>query len=154
MTIFIVRHASAGARSAWTDDDALRPLDERGTAQSLAVCELIAPMGCTALVSSPALRCTQTLGALSERTGITVSVDDRLAEDSPFEPALALLEDCPEGTVACSHGDLIPAVVAAMLRRGMVVEGVVGKVRKGSVFAIERRAGRFTTARHWSRPGT
>ena len=125
MTLFVVRHASAGDRSTWIGDDSLRPLDERGVAQSLAVCDLIAPLGCTTLVSSPALRCVQTLAPLSERTGLDVVTDDRLAEDSPFEPALGLLEDCPDGTVTCSHGDLIPDLIGAMLRRGMVLDGAV-----------------------------
>lgn len=153
MTLFVVRHASAGDRSTWIGDDSLRPLDERGVAQSLAVCDLIAPLGCTTLVSSPALRCIQTLAPLSERTGLDVVTDDRLAEDSPFEPALGLLEDCPDGTVTCSHGDLIPDLIGAMLRRGMVLDGAVTKVKKGSVFGIERRAGRFVAARFWARPG-
>jgi len=154
VTLFIVRHASAGDRSTWTRDDLLRPLDERGITQSLAICRLIAPMGCTSLVSSPAVRCTQTLEPLAAETGRPIEIDDRLVEDAPFEPVLALLEDRADGAVVCSHGDVIPAVIDAMVRRGIVLLDEVRKVRKGSVFAIERNSGRFVTARHWSRPGT
>lgn len=154
VTLFIVRHASAGDRSTWIGDDLLRPLDQRGIAQSVAICRLIGPTRCTSLVSSPAVRCTQTLEPLAAETGLPVEIDDRLVEAAVFEPVLALLEDCADGTVVCSHGDVIPAVVDAMMRRGMVLLDEIRKVKKGSVFAVERESGRFVTARHWSRPGT
>lgn len=149
-----MRHASAGDRSAWVGEDRLRPLDARGWEQSLVIADLIVPMGCAALISSPAIRCIQTLKPLASKSGLHVEVDERLAEGADSGPFLSFLEACEDGTVLCSHGDLIPAALEVMVRHGLTIDEKVKKVRKGSVFAIERELGRFTTGRHWSRPGS
>ena len=39
MSIFLVRHAKAGKRSHWDREDALRPLDDVGRRQALALAE-------------------------------------------------------------------------------------------------------------------
>ena len=39
MAIFLVRHAKAGSRSAWTDSDSTRPLDDSGLRQATAIAQ-------------------------------------------------------------------------------------------------------------------
>jgi phosphohistidine phosphatase SixA len=73
------------------------------------------------LLSSPYLRCRQTLEPLGERLGLEVIDDLRLAEGQPFEPALDLVNEAADGTVLCTHGDLLPAVVSALVRRGALL---------------------------------
>ena len=52
MTVLLLRHAWAGERDEWSGDDMLRPLDERGRLQALALRELSQrPIG--RIVSSP-----------------------------------------------------------------------------------------------------
>lgn len=118
MVVAFVRHAHAGSRSAWTDDDKLRPLSEKGRRQAQGLVSLLRPNGIVALIASPYLRCIQTLEPLGLAAGVPVTVDDRLAEDTPFEVTLSLLEHVEEGTVLCSHGDVIPATIDALVRRG------------------------------------
>ena len=73
----------------------------------------------SALVSSPSLRCVQTLEPLADRLGLKIEIDQRLAEDSPLKAALAAASEAPDRAVLCSHGDVIPELIEALVRRGM-----------------------------------
>lgn len=115
---FVVRHAKAGSRHKWDGDDRERPLSAAGWRQAEAIAERLADEPVTALVASPFVRCVQTLEPLAERLGLTVRADGRLAEGASFEDSLALLVESGPGAVLCSHGDVIPELVGAIMRRG------------------------------------
>ena len=157
MPLFLVRHAKAGKRSKWLEDpandndDRKRPLDEKGILQAAAVAERLADFAPTLLLSSPFTRCIQTLEPLGATLAITVTSDERLAEDNPFEPILELLESCPDNAVLCSHGDMIPMVTDALERRGMVVTGMRDS-RKASVWVLERQKSIFVRGHAWPPP--
>jgi 8-oxo-dGTP diphosphatase len=126
MLIHLIRHAHAGSRSAWDGDDEQRPLSTRGEGQAKAVAAALAGEGIDELWTSPSLRCRQTLAPLAEATGREVQVVDVLDEGNDGPPALdALLAAALDGrtVAACSHGDVIPAVVAAATRRGAELDG-------------------------------
>lgn len=116
MSLTLLRHASAGKRTAWSGDDRLRPLDKRGRAQALALRDLLTARGVERVLSSPYLRCTQTVAPL----GLEIVLDERLAEGAPVEATLALLQGLTNA-VACTHGDVIEAVVGRSLRKGGAV---------------------------------
>jgi 8-oxo-dGTP diphosphatase len=120
VTVYFVRHAKAGHRSRWDGDDRERPLSRAGRHQAKLIAARLAARSTTTLVSSPFARCMQTLEPLATLTGATVVADDRLAEEQPFEPVLALLADLPDASVLCSHGDVIPETIAALERRGLL----------------------------------
>ena len=151
MPLYVVRHAHAGSRSAWLEDDRLRPLSDKGWLQAKAIAERIAPLGPTVLLTSPYLRCQQTLEPLGELCGLTVQHDARLEEDSPLERSLAAIEDAPDNAVLCSHGDVIPTLVKALGASGMRVQGAP-EWGKGSVWVLERHGGRFVNAHAWAPP--
>jgi len=121
VTQYLVRHAKAGQRSEWRDDDAVRPLSKSGRRQADAVADRLANQVAGPLLSSPFLRCRQTLEPLARRIGLEVMDDVRLSEGQPFEPALELLESAPDGSVLCVHGDLLPELIGALVRRGAVL---------------------------------
>lgn len=135
--LFLVRHAKAGNRSEWDGNDSSRPLTGKGRRQSVAIAEAVAPLAAGVLVSSPAVRCVQTLEPLASRLGIATVIDDRLAEGAGFEGALQLLADLPDGSVLCSHGDVIPETIDALVRRGCVIIGEP-EWRKASVWRLRR----------------
>ncbi len=89
--VYLVRHAKAGERRVWTGDDVARPLSRQGWKQAHAVSERLAGKGVSTIHSSPYVRCVQTVEPLAELIGTEITIDDRLAEDSPFEPVLDLL---------------------------------------------------------------
>jgi 8-oxo-dGTP diphosphatase len=143
--VFLVRHAKAGSRSAWQGDDDERPLTKSGHAQAKALADRLDGEGVTSLLSSPTLRCVQTLEPLAERVGSTVQIDKRLAEGTPFEQVLVLLEEVEDGAALCSHGDVIPEVIDALIRRGLEVT-TEPQWRKGSVWILARDGDRFVSA--------
>jgi len=79
MTVILLRHASAGDRTAWQGDDRLRPLDERGRKQALELVGRLRARGVERVVSSPYVRCTQTVAPL----GLEIVPDERLAAGAP-----------------------------------------------------------------------
>jgi len=121
--LYVVRHAHAGTRGEWDGPDEERPLSERGRRQARALVETLAEAGVTRLVSSPYRRCIQTLEPLAEVSGLAVVVDDRLAEGTGFAPAMDLAEELSsEPAVLCSHGDVIPDLLEALVRRGLELQ--------------------------------
>jgi 8-oxo-dGTP diphosphatase len=149
--IYLVRHAKAGERSGWTDDDTLRPLSKQGWKQSRAVAQRLAGKGISTIHSSPYVRCVQTVEPLAELVGTEIRIDDRLAEESPFEPVLDLLAEVDSHAVLCSHGDVIPATIEALVRRGMEVESTVDW-RKATVWVLRRKGERITKGKVWPPP--
>jgi 8-oxo-dGTP diphosphatase len=147
MVVAFVRHAHAGSRSTWTEDDRLRPLSLKGRGQAAGIAATLQSLDITALLSSPYLRCIQTLEPMSDTTDIPITIDDRLAEDTPFEATLSLLEHVADGAALCSHGDVIPATIDALVRRGMLIEGPA-VLRKGSMYLLHREGGRFSRAEY------
>ena len=148
--IFLVRHAKAGSRAAWVDDDAMRPLIEEGREQARIIAARLAPLHPVRLVSSPYLRCRQTLEPLGELLSVPVEPTEALREGVDTDVALAFLEGLADGTVACSHGDVIPAVLKRLEWHGLDIVDWPD-TRKGSVCRLERHAGRFVRA-HFSPP--
>lgn len=156
-TIYLVRHAKAGDRSSWPSDDALRPLSGKGRRQAIAITdrlfELIATQGDAQLISSPYIRCMQTLQPLAARLYSSVTPDPRLAEGVDCEGALELIATLPHGSVLCSHGDLIPELMAALQRRHTAIIGEPDW-RKGTVWVLARRNSDIIEASVWPPPNT
>lgn len=151
--LYLVRHAKAGARREWGDDDRLRPLAEAGRRQSESLARRLHPLAVGGeVVSSPYTRCVQTLQPLATLLGTEVRTDARLAEDTGFAPALELLDELAENSVLCSHGDVIPEVVDALQRRGCLVIGEPDW-RKASVWVLRRNEfGQWVEATAWPPP--
>jgi 8-oxo-dGTP diphosphatase len=152
--LFVVRHAKAGERRVWAGDDIDRPLSKKGRKQADLVGRRLAESGATTLFSSPYTRCIETLEPLASRIGVDVVVDRRLCEFEPFEPVLELIAEAPDGSVMCSHGDVIPATVAALERRGADFQ-TPADWRKASVWVLGRNKKRnIVTATVWPPPVT
>jgi 8-oxo-dGTP diphosphatase len=154
VTVYLVRHAKAGQRSAWDGDDRQRPLSKNGRGQAGLLAERLAGVAPTELVASPFLRCVQTLEPLAALTGAQITTDDRLAENEPFEPVLDLLSTSPDGAVLCTHGDIIPDAIGALERRGMRIRSAPDW-RKATVWLLERDGdGTFVRATVWAPPAS
>lgn len=115
-----MRHVKAGDRARWGDrPDIERPISAGGARQAEALARRLAGEGVARLVSSPYVRCRQSLEPLAEQVGLAIETDERLAEEQPLERVLSLVAELPSRTVLCSHGDIIPELIAALVRRGM-----------------------------------
>lgn len=152
MAVFLVRHAKAGSRSDWPADDVLRPLSKSGRRQADALARRLAPLTHGPLISSPFVRCVQTLEPLADAGHRIVQTDERLAEEASFGGALELIAGAVDGTVLCSHGDVIPATLAALERRGATIVSDPDW-RKATVWVLERdQSGAVTSATCWPPP--
>jgi broad specificity phosphatase PhoE len=136
MRLFVVRHVKAGDRSRWEGPDQERPASKPGRAQAAAIADRLEPEKVSAVISSPALRCIQSVEPLADRLGLKVEVDERLAEDSALKAVLAVVNDVPDRAVLCSHGDVIPELIEALVRRGMEVT-TPRDWRKATVWVLE-----------------
>jgi 8-oxo-dGTP diphosphatase len=127
VSVILLRHASAGDRDAWAGDDVLRPLDERGRTQALALRDELRARGVQRVFSSPYVRCMQTVAPL----GLEIVPDERLAEGAQVEATLALLHDLDDA-VACTHGDVIEGVLGRSLKKGagIVLDGALHEVEE------------------------
>jgi len=119
--LILLRHAKALPRSGWKQDDALRPLDESGRADAAALTGLLACFAPAArVVSSPALRCLQTVRPYAELTGGTVQAAPALhAQSSRTDggaSTAALIADAVaagQPTVFCAHRENLPGLMSA-----------------------------------------
>jgi len=136
VSIFVVRHAKASSRREWVGDDRLRPLTTSGRRQAAMLAERLRDETVTGLWSSPYLRCTETLAPLGRRLDRPVVDEPRLAEGAAFESTLELLREVGDGAVLCSHGDVIPDLVQALVRRGTVLR-TPPDWRKASVWVLD-----------------
>ena len=125
MTSVLVRHASAGDRDDWDGDDRLRPLDARGRRQAEELVELLGPLEVRRVVSSPYARCIETVEPLAEARGLSVELDDRLAEGAG-QAAYALVQE--DGIVCCTHGDVVVDLLGRGLKKGSAVVLKAGEV--------------------------
>ncbi len=147
MTIHLVRHAKAGDRDAWEGPDDLRPLSKAGRKQAATLADRFEVRAITRIVSSPSVRCRQTVQPLAERTRLPVLLDERLAEGASVEDGLALVHELlDEEAVLCTHGDVLPAILLRLEQAGVSLHG--DRVDKGSAWALEVVDGAVRAAHH------
>jgi 8-oxo-dGTP diphosphatase len=116
--VYLVRHASAGHRASWQGDDELRPLDERGRRQAEALVTQLAGRDFSRILSSPYVRCMQSVEPLAAARGLEVEAVDALAEGAGEAAALELFRSLDAPAVACVHGDLAAALLGETLKKG------------------------------------
>ena len=138
MILHLVRHAKAAIRSDHVGSDRGRPLVERGELQAkeLAVRSMFNAV--SRIMSSPAVRCIETVRPLAERLGLVVEEDERLNEgqDPSVVFELAAAHDLQGGDIVlCSHGDLIPEALHLATMRGVELIGPA-LVEKASTWSV------------------
>ena len=125
--LILLRHASAGKRAAHPDDTR-RPLDAEGAAAARLLADLLACFAPRArVISSPALRCVETVRPYAARFGGSVeaeaalavpgrSGDHSLARTSLGDTVAPLIRDLVAArrpAVVCLHRENLPQALAA-----------------------------------------
>ena len=142
MQVTIVRHARAISKRQWSGPDHLRPLDEIGQRHALKLVDTLAVTPIRRLLSSPALRCRQTLEPLARRTGLPIETAELLAAHGDARAVLAGLDrDVLANAVLCTHGEVMRPLLRQLRRRQVVIVGEAGArgwlLRKGVVWHLE-----------------
>ncbi len=147
--VHVIRHAEAGDRERWAGPDEARPLGEGGRRQAEHLTVLYADQPFVQLISSPFLRCVQTLEPLAQARGLSIDVRDELAEGQPWEYlAKVILEAEAEGSTAiCVHGDVFRGLMNDLFERG-IVRRVDRSFGKGATWVLEVRDGAVVSARY------
>jgi len=150
--LYLVRHAKAGSRHDFSGNDRLRPLSNAGSRQADALVERLVEAGVKHFVSSPYIRCVQTLEPTAAAVGAKVETDERLSEGHSSAAVLELIGEMPDGSAICSHGDVIPETIEALERRGCEFLSEPDW-RKGSVWVLDRGPdGEIVSAEAWPPP--
>ena len=124
--LILLRHARAVAKGGWERSDAVRPLDDSGRSDAKTLADLLA---CFApqprVISSPALRCTDTVRLFAQLTGAKLReepvlyVHGREAKSGAAGPGItALIREAiasGEPTVICAHRENLPVLQEAAL---------------------------------------
>jgi 8-oxo-dGTP diphosphatase len=127
--MLLVRHAQAGDRDAWTDDDRVRPLDRRGRRQADALVGLLESYAIAAILSSPYRRCVETVHPLAAALGLVVEERDELGEEQQGTAGVALMRSLAgRDVLVCGHGGLETSVLDDAPRW-----------RKGATFVLDER---------------
>jgi 8-oxo-dGTP diphosphatase len=151
VNLFVVRHAKAGDREKWTDPDELRPLTKPGRRQAEGLVDLLAGDRITKVVSSPYVRCVQTVEPLAKSRDLPVELDDALAEGARLEDVHALIERVGDGAVLCTHGDVFWDLIGDLARRG--VSGAdPDLMKKGATWVLEGDDAAFSRATYLPPP--
>jgi 8-oxo-dGTP diphosphatase len=134
--IYFVRHAHAGTRTLNLDDH-LRPLSAIGQYQAQVLAEVLEPSVVGDILSSPFVRCVDTLGPLAAGRGCQVLLTDALTEGAEIEPLRRLLEEVPSGSVLCTHGDVLHGFIESLAPSTIDI-GEFGCFDKGVVWVLSR----------------
>jgi 8-oxo-dGTP diphosphatase len=144
--VLLIRHAHAGTRRDWLGDDKLRPLTQKGYRQAVTLVRRLEGWAPDRILSSPYVRCVQTVQPLADDLGLKVEEASELAEGSG-SAALSLVRGLADHRVAlCTHGDVIPDVLVALADEDRLDLGPAPHQAKGSTWVLESRRGRFVKA--------
>jgi 8-oxo-(d)GTP phosphatase len=153
MPVLLVRHAQALPRSTWQGDDRARTLSARGRRQAQALVPLLSEFKPRQVFSSPYVRCVETVAPFAEATGVEVEVVEALAEGDGRAAVELVRSLARREVLLCSHGDIIPEVLAALANGDGLDLGRNPRHAKGSVWVLESRKDRFVKAKYLRPPG-
>jgi 8-oxo-dGTP diphosphatase len=112
--LYLVRHGHAGNKPTWNGPDSQRPLSPTGRRESVGLIVRLRAEPIGRILSSPALRCQQTVQPLAEQRRLAVELDQRLAVEADLEQVTGMVFNPALGdAVLCSHGELIGQLLRA-----------------------------------------
>ncbi|MCI0425080.1 MAG: NUDIX hydrolase [Actinobacteria bacterium] len=151
-TLRLLRHVDAGDRGGWRGDDTQRPLSNKGRRQASVTADKLATAEIDRVLTSPYVRCIESVAPLAVATGVEIEIDQRLAEDEVSDAAYDLVLDVVGyNAVICSHGDVIVGVLRRLRRQGLAIK-TSPECAKGSIWEIDVDGGKFTDARYLPPP--
>ncbi|TMB66819.1 MAG: histidine phosphatase family protein [Chloroflexi bacterium] len=152
MPIYVVRHAKAGDRADWEGDDRLRPLTKSGRRQAEGLAAWLKKEPIDAILSSPYVRCLQTVEPLAEARKLPIEARKDLEEGSGGDSLVRLVGQFKgRNIVLCTHGDLVEEFLEQLVEQGLVPRGRAN-MEKGSTWVVEETGGKITGARYVAAP--
>jgi len=118
--LVVVRHARSRSRSSWPNADPLRPLNPRGRERAKALIPMLAAYGVTRVVTSPSVRCLDTVLPYAVAAGKRARLKSGLSEEGFAEQPdrapyhLTRLLERGNAAVVCSHGPVLPVLLGRL----------------------------------------
>ena len=148
----LIRHAEAGKRERWRGDDRLRPLSKKGRRQALALVDQLAAVPVERVLSSPYVRCVESVEPLARARRLAVEQSEALAEGAGLGALLGLVKELAGSSAAlCTHGDLMDEATDLLVGQGVIRPEEV-RYQKGGTWLLEEKAGRLLAARYLPAP--
>lgn len=144
MRLLGIRHGKAGRRESWNPTDVERHLTVDGWSQAQRIAELFSGVSFDTIFSSPYPRCIETVEPLGKYVDVDIKPDERLSESTSINALQSfLLSLDPESSyVACTHGNVIPAIVELLVGREVGALPDALPCAKGSIWDIRIEKGR------------
>jgi len=143
---YLVRHADAGDKLHWSGPDEQRPLSDIGRREADGLVSLLASFPIARIVSSPAVRCRQTMEPLADRRHLQLDIDTAVAVGADLDRVVELLvHPGADGVAWCSHRELIAPLIIR-LREGGAPIGDDAAWSKGSVWVFDVADGAIARA--------
>lgn len=148
-TVYLVRHAHAGDKKKWRKADAVRPISTKGQEQVASLTTRLVRTPITDVISSPSLRCEQSVGPLAARLGLHVKSVGALRRESPPDKVIRLIrKQRGKRTVMCSHGETIGPLIQRLAEDPNVDFRGPLEWPKGSIWVLTTRRKRIVKARY------
>lgn len=116
--LVVLRHGQAHPRKQWSEDDRLRPLAPAGRDEALALAPLLTAYGVASVVTSPSVRCVETVLPYAGAAGLPLREAPVLTEEDATPDGVrrlvASLLDARSPVVLCTHRPVLPHVLAAL----------------------------------------
>jgi phosphohistidine phosphatase SixA len=152
MAAYIVRHAKAGDREVWEGDDRLRPLTKAGHRQAQALAESLRNERIDKILSSPYVRCMQTVEPLATAVQLPIEPSQDLEEGAGASRVIRLIERFKgRNIVLCTHGDVVEELVEKLIERGLVSRARASN-EKGGTWVLDEQDGKITRAKYLPAP--
>ena len=146
--LLLVRHAHAGDKGHWQGPDTLRPLSGAGQGEAAGLVVRLEdyPIGC--ILSSPTLRCLQTVQPLALDRLMGVEAVPALGVEADPGVVLGRLGGLQaQDAVVCTHGEVIGQVLARLVADGMAIDQPLAWP-KGSTWLLDGSDGHFAVGRY------
>jgi phosphohistidine phosphatase SixA len=138
----LVRHADAGLRSQWRGSDEWRGLTDAGHGQARAIVRMVEELPVERILSSPSLRCRQTVVPLALARDLDVEPSWQLGACAPVEALVALLADpTTSSAVVCTHREALQALFEHLACTYGIVAEAVDPMEKGAVWILRGTVG-------------
>ena len=134
--VIVVRHGDAGVKGSWGSPDSLRPLSPLGRRQAEGLVIRLEDYPVERILSSPTVRCRQTVQPLARARGLPIEPIAALGVDTGPAEVRALLGDRRlRNAVLCTHGETIGQLFTQLGRDGWAV-GEPLRWPKGSAWLL------------------
>jgi 8-oxo-dGTP diphosphatase len=148
MPLLVVRHAQAGRRGAYQGDDRSRPLTARGQARAAALVPLLSAYRPQRVLSSPFVRCCETVQPIAEALGLGVESVDELGEGHGADGVRLMRTMAGESAVLCTHGDVSTAILEALTPELSPTARTKLRLQKGEFWVVQSTGTSLTISDH------